>query len=340
MDEYKKQFVRNMLAYAVQRDIAPGQWCRLSGLDFKMLSTGAGPAITLKQLDDLWRNVVHLSGDAAFGLHFGESLRLSALGAVGQIIQSSRTVGEAITMAAQSIHLITDLFTIDVARNENAITITFLPDAEKAALYPDAMRQMVHLFMVFTIHELDGLVFEKIVPLEVSLPLHASVDGSEYERVFRCMPEDDMGCYRMKFHDRYWEEVIITANHELQSMLIKIASQAAAPRTAEPLLSERIADYLMANAYLGIANLEAIAANFNTSARSLQRRLREEGVSFQQLADSVRRAIAMQYLQSGSHPLKEVSYMLGYNELSAFSRAFKRWTGLTPQDYQKKRTAD
>jgi AraC-like DNA-binding protein len=243
-------------------------------------------------------------------------------------------------VAAQSIQLITDLFTIDVARSENSITITFQPDAEKAILFPDAMRQMVHLFMVFTIHELDGLVFQKIVPLEVSLPLHTSADGKEYERVFRYRPEDVQGRYCLKFHDLYWDEVIITANHELQSMLNKITSQAGALCAAEPLLSERIADYLMANAYLGMANLESIAANFNTSARSLQRKLREEGVNFQQLADSVRRAIAMQYLQAGNHPVKEVSYMLGYNELSAFSRAFKRWTGLTPQDYQKKHTAD
>jgi len=63
--------------------------------------------------------------------------------------------------------------------------------------------------------------------------------------------------------------------------------------------------------------------------------LYEEGVSFQQLADSVRRSIAMHYLQSGNFPLKEVSHILGYNELSAFTRAFKRWTGKTPGDFQK-----
>ena len=70
--------------------------------------------------------------------------------------------------------------------------------------------------------------------------------------------------------------------------------------------------------------------------RAFQRKLQEEGVSFQQLADSVRKSIAMHYLQSGNYPVKEVSYILGYNELSAFTRAFKRWTGKTPVDFQKK----
>ena len=117
-------------------------------------------------------------------------------------------------------------------------------------------------------------------------------------------------------------------------MLEKV-SQHTAQLSKQIPLSERIINYLTANAYLGISSLDEIAENFNTSPRTLQRKLQEEGVSFQQLADSVRKSIAMHYLQLGNHPMKEVSYMLGYNELSAFTRAFKRWTGKTPMDFQK-----
>jgi AraC-like DNA-binding protein len=62
--------------------------------------------------------------------------------------------------------------------------------------------------------------------------------------------------------------------------------------------------------------------------------LQEESVTFQQLADSVRKSLALSYLESGKYQIKEVSYMLGYNELSAFSRAFKRWTGKAPFEYR------
>ncbi|GAB3223303.1 helix-turn-helix domain-containing protein [Spirosoma arcticum] len=98
---------------------------------------------------------------------------------------------------------------------------------------------------------------------------------------------------------------------------------------------EQVGQYLLTNAYLGIPSLEAIAANFNTSSRSMQRKLRDEGVTYQEVADSVRKTLALQYLAAGSHPVKEISYILGYNELSAFSRAFKRWTGAAPVQYQK-----
>ena len=94
----------------------------------------------------------------------------------------------------------------------------------------------------------------------------------------------------------------------------------------------------MANAYLGIATLEEIASNFNVSPRTLQRKLREEGTSFKELSDSVRKSIALNYVKTGDHPVREISCMLGYNELSAFTRAFRRWTGITPVDYRKKKT--
>jgi AraC-like DNA-binding protein len=71
------------------------------------------------------------------------------------------------------------------------------------------------------------------------------------------------------------------------------------------------------------------------SARTLQRKLKEEGINFQQLADDVRKTLAINYLKSGTYQVKEISYLLGYNELSAFTRTFKRWTGITPGVYQK-----
>ncbi|MGV3557324.1 helix-turn-helix domain-containing protein [Larkinella arboricola] len=100
-------------------------------------------------------------------------------------------------------------------------------------------------------------------------------------------------------------------------------------------MKERIRSYLLTNAYLGVPTLEQMAANFNTSPRSLQRKLQDEGVTYQQVADSIRKSLALNYLSSGTYPVKEISYILGYNELSAFSRAFKRWTGTTPGHYQK-----
>jgi AraC-like DNA-binding protein len=89
----------------------------------------------------------------------------------------------------------------------------------------------------------------------------------------------------------------------------------------------------MNNSYLKILSIDDVAANFNLSSRTLQRKLREEGSSFKEIVDKVRKELALQYLKDKNNQIKDVAYSLGYNESSAFVRAFKRWTGTTPSLY-------
>jgi AraC-like DNA-binding protein len=337
MEEYRKQFVLNLLAYAVQRNISPSELCRLSGIDFKALRNSGAGSVTSKQFRDLWLNAIHLANDPAFGLHFGESLQLSALGAVGQIIESSNTVGEALLLAAKSVQLVTDKVSMEVSRTKKSIVIRFfcsVPGNEVANTI--LKRHLLEFFMVFAIHEMDGLVLEKIKPVSARFNFHESVSHAEYERVLRCKPRFLKGDCILEFEPLLWDVPIITGNYDLQRHLLKSVNKTGSDFSGKKLMRDRILNYLTVNAYLGVATLEEVAFNFNISSRTLQRKLHEEGSSFQELADSIRKSIALDYLQAGNYPVKEISYILGYNELSAFTRAFKRWTGCTPMDYRKK----
>jgi AraC-like DNA-binding protein len=182
--------------------------------------------------------------------------------------------------------------------------------------------------MMFTIHELDGLILRRIVPMKVTYPYQTKL-ASEYNRALRQVPVKDELEMSITLDGEYWNLPILTANYELQRMFLEKVS--ASPQLNVPRsFQASVLDYLMKNAYLGICSLEEVAANFNMTARSLQRRLRDESATYQQLADAVRKTLALHYLQSGKYQIKEISHILGYNELSAFSRAFKRWTGKTP----------
>jgi len=320
-----------MLAYAAQRDISVEQLCKVSNLDLKKLKDGSHADISQKQLNDLWLNASHLGNDKLFGLHFGESLQLAALGFVGEIIKSSATVGEALTQGASLIHLFTDLFRLEVVRKRKTFTVqlkTIKEEKEPSFTF----LQMRDLIMVFLIHELDGLLLMKIKPHSVQLSFN-KMDLVEYERVFRCKPMNKRECI-LEFDVAYWSEPILTANYELQHLLLQKIHAGNDSSNAKQTLQTRIRNYLLANSYLGILSLDEVASNFNVSPRSLQRKLQEEGISFQSIADSVRQSLAEHYLQSGNYQVKEISNMLGYNDLSAFSRAFKRWTGKPPITYQ------
>jgi AraC-like DNA-binding protein len=330
-----KQIVLAIIAYAVQRDIDAAKLCQLAGINLSALKKTNAPPVTQQQLDGLWLHGVRLSGDPLFALHFAASVQPAALGIVGQIVQTSATVGEALTHAAALTHHVTDQCRLEIARTSKQFTVRFIPAAGNVHEPTMAFRALVELLMVITIHEVSGLMLEKIAPLAVRLPYQAP-DEAAYEQVFRCRPTRRAGEYALVFDIRYWEEPILTANYELQSLLLKkVAAMAPQqPARAAHTLQTRVYNYLLANSYLGIISLEEMAANFNLSPRSLQRKLKDEGVKYQEIADAVRKSLALYYISSGSYPLKDISYMLGYNELSAFTRAFRRWTGSSPLQYQ------
>jgi len=332
MEDQLKKMAINLLAYAAQRDIPVEILCRLADVTIDELKDNNKP-VTPKQVGDIWQNAIHLSKDSRFGLHFGESLQLSALGIVGEIIKSSDTVGSALTIAASLTHLITTAFKLEVIQDDHTFSVQFIPpDAD----WKNSMTsiQTLDLLMVFVIHELDGLLLKKIKPITVSYAREID-DIADYERVMRCKPTFNANENLITFDKAYWIEPIISANYELQNFLLQKLPPLKNPNSNKQPLHNRIYNYMLANSYLGMVSLDDIASNFNLSTRTLQRKLREEGISFQQVADEVRKSLAINYLKAGEYPVKQVSYMLGYNELSAFTRTFKRWTGTTPSTYMK-----
>lgn len=85
----------------------------------------------------------------------------------------------------------------------------------------------------------------------------------------------------------------------------------------------------------GDASVRNVAKALNTSGRTLQRRLQHEGTSLQQLISAVRCELAMEMLRSPGQSSNEISDQLGFSAPSAFHRAFKRWTGMTPGQYRR-----
>jgi AraC-like DNA-binding protein len=98
---------------------------------------------------------------------------------------------------------------------------------------------------------------------------------------------------------------------------------------------ERVRRYLRRSLVDG-SSLEEVARNLQVSIATLRRRLLEGGTSFQKLKDEIRRDAAIDYLVNTRLPLEELATRVGFIEVSAFHRAFKRWTGCAPGDYRKR----
>jgi AraC-like DNA-binding protein len=85
----------------------------------------------------------------------------------------------------------------------------------------------------------------------------------------------------------------------------------------------------------GEPDREIVASELNLSPRTLQRRLKEQNSSVKRTVDSTRHQLSISYLEQKHLSVKEVAYSLGFNDPSNFSRAFRRWEGITPKEYRK-----
>jgi len=107
------------------------------------------------------------------------------------------------------------------------------------------------------------------------------------------------------------------------------------PVSERATIAEQVRAVLLRSSRVGIASIEEVARALATSPRTLQRRLRVEGVRFDTLSENVRASLAQAYLGDPALSISEVAYLIGFSESSAFSRAFRRWTGRTPRVFRR-----
>lgn len=101
--------------------------------------------------------------------------------------------------------------------------------------------------------------------------------------------------------------------------------------------SVRVRSLIVEQLSRGCARVDTIAAQLHMSRHTLYQKLKRENLTFATLLEDVRREQALTYLQQNEKPLVEVAELLGFSELSAFSRAFKRWMGVSPADFRSSR---
>ena len=104
-----------------------------------------------------------------------------------------------------------------------------------------------------------------------------------------------------------------------------VGRQANAPNLLEELLKEVLPH--------GRVSIACVAAQLRISVRTLQRRLSDCGLSFKGLVENIRRSAAIRLVLAGEHTATEIALMLGYSDQAHFTRAFKRWTGMSPRQY-------
>ncbi|HEY1057774.1 MAG TPA: AraC family transcriptional regulator [Limnobacter sp.] len=275
------------------------------------------------------RNALQLSGNPALGLRWGANLHLAAHGPLGTAIASSPTLGQA-WKATEKFHDIRGGF----ARMEGHVGNDHFAVIVRMAVPLDEVGRFFCEAVLATMVNHLGMIIGRPSPaIRIELAYPAPAYTAEYVHYLRAPCQ----------FDRPQTKIVVPAGLALMpNPMADLETYALALARCEQLLLEqqrpqgwsaRVTEILRSNPGQ-IWTCEQVARHFHASSRTLMRNLRSEGTTYQRLRDAELARQAQISLQTGNHTVESVALSLGYQEVSNFRRAFKRWFGMSPQEYQ------
>jgi AraC-like DNA-binding protein len=307
----------------------PDQVLRAVDLDRAVLSNAEGfiPCSTFARLLE---EAARATGDSCFGLHFGERFNVKNIGPLAYVVLNSPTIAVADAHVARYLKLY-----------NQAAKVFFTVEGQRAYLQYvlvdlgiEVPRQQNEYSMVIRLNTIRMMVGSQWAPLEVRFAHEAPEQISEHLRIFGAPVLFGYPTNAFVIEREFLERQIPAADQRLYQIMKQYLERVLAeiPQEHEVLASVRRA--VAESMREGDPNLARVAKKMAMSPRTLQRQLKEQGMEFKNLVDDTRRRFALSYLRNRRNTLTEIAFLLGYSEVSAFNRAFKRWTGSTPLAYR------
>jgi AraC-like DNA-binding protein len=284
--------------------------------------------VTTAEVFAIWRTVDELSRDPAFGLKLGTEIRFERSHPVSIAGVCSRTFGDALQRLARYKQL-TCPEEIRVHRKAHETSVEFFFIEAKEA-QPDIMVDLgLSWILCVGRRGSDGAI--KPLRLELTRPVkHRGL----LEKHFGCRVRFNAGRDALIFRSSDLDRPFVTQNEELLAIIGTHLDAELKAGNAGVNASQQVKDTLKRSLAGKRPTLQDVAQELGLSARTLQRRLTDAGLTFQQLLEETRRELARHYLKQSSVELPEVAFLLGFEDANSFFRAFQVWEKTSPGEWR------
>lgn len=271
--------------------------------------------------------------DSDFGLHFAQESGADGFSVVGHLVERARTVGEALESFVRYSRVVHDA---------GRVELTLLD--EQARVYPGC-RGLAHEMPRHISEYATASVLVVVRRLTGRAALHATrvcfrhaapESVKPHRELFGVTPEFARPEAFIELDRALLSLPVLSHNPGLSGLLERLASDLLKALGDDGDLVTSVQQHMAQSLEEGAPTLASVAKGLGMSARTLQRRLQERELSFQELLDGVRRRCAERYLQNPKLSLQEVAFLLGYAEVSNFHRAVTRWFNGTPGEVRER----
>ncbi len=309
--------------------LEPRQLAKRLGIASDTLETGVSFAEADCFLCAAWEAMA----DPAAGIKAGTLLRPERFGIVGIAAMASPTFGVAVERKARYWRLIwADAY--EVTQRGDEVHVVLMP-VGPVRPYTQGKVDMELASLVTFGRKFTGV---PIRPLRLLLCQSAPPWRKVYEQVFDCPLQFGAAENALVFAKRDFELPLVSRNADVEA-LIAGGVEAALSRMSEdaPSLRQQVCAVVDRMLQGDEPSLQLVAERMHRSARTLQRQLADEGLRFTDVLDERRREAGERYLAGNKGTAEEVAFLLGFATPSSFFRAFKRWTGSTPEAWRRAR---
>jgi AraC-like DNA-binding protein len=285
--------------------------------------------VTQEQFSTLYRLLASELDDEMPGI-FSRPLRNGTLKYLCLSLLDAPRLEVAMHRFGQFLHLILEEFRLESRRDGAVCRVELVPNPDGPALNVLGRELMLKLAHGVA----SWLVGQKIPLLEVEFDFPRPPRASDYLYLFPGPVQFGRERTSMSFDATYLDMTIRRHKADLKRFLARAPEDWIFVSFAEQLVSHRVRQYL-AGCLPTIPTIEVVAQDLHFSVRTLCRRLSAEGTTFQAIKDELRRDLAIQRLMRSSDAIGAIAYDVGFDDPTAFHRAFRHWTGSTPQAYRK-----
>ena len=284
--------------------------------------------VTTAELFALWRAVGEMTSDPAIGLRLGAETRFERSHPAAIAVMCSRTFADALERLGRYKKL-TCPEEIRVHKKDKEVGVEFFY-VEAAEPQPDVLVDMV-LSWILTVGQrgTDG----RVAPLRLELtrpPRHREL----LERHFGCRVRFKADRNALVFRSSDLDRPFVTHNEELLTVIGTQLDSELEARITSQNVGEQVRGALRRSLAGKRPTLQDVAQELGLGARTLQRRLADGGISFQQLVEDTRRELARHYLKQSKVELNEAAFLLGFENANSFFRAFQVWEGTSPGEWR------
>ena len=287
--------------------------------------------VSYDQYIAIWNEAIHRTGDTYLGLHVAERVNMDQLGVISQAVLLCSNLGQALDLLLRYNRLTNDAVDVHLEHADGEVRLSF-----NLCFPPWAVpRPEAEFVMAVICHSISRILGRKIYPLEVRFKHTEPPEVGEYKRTFGNNVVFGYRINELVFPSALIEEPASNSDPAaFAAMEKRSAEMIKRLPPADPLI-DKLRKTVFNALGVGDVSMQSISRLMNVSSDKLRKELSTRRTSFRFLVNSIKRDIALVYLEDRSWSLADVAFVLGFSDTSSFNRSFRGWTGETPTEYRR-----